>query len=75
SSETQPTLWCAIPAIEELQTTWEMKNDLPKYEIFKDTIQAGLNRIGKYYWKFDNKPVYVLTLILHPYYKLAYIKM
>ncbi|KAG2754229.1 hypothetical protein P692DRAFT_201667915, partial [Suillus brevipes Sb2] len=75
SSETQPTLWCAIPAIEELQTAWEMKLNLPKYEIYKDAIQAGLDKIGKYYRKFDDKPVYVLALVLHPYYKLAYIKM
>ena len=32
-------------------------------------------KIGKYYNKFDEKPVYVLALILHPYYKLDYIKM
>ncbi|KAG0696745.1 hypothetical protein DFH29DRAFT_1004341 [Suillus ampliporus] len=62
SSETQPTLWHTIPAIEELQTAWEMKHDLPKYEIYKDAIQAGLDKIGKYYWKFDDKPVYVLVL-------------
>ncbi|KAG2354754.1 hypothetical protein BDR07DRAFT_1382005 [Suillus spraguei] len=71
----QPTLWRAIPAIEEFQTTWEMKCDLLKYEIYKDAIQAGLDKIRKYYQKFDDKPVYVLTLILHPYYKLAYIKL
>ncbi|KAG0692014.1 hypothetical protein DFH29DRAFT_789975, partial [Suillus ampliporus] len=75
SSEKQPTLWCAIPAIEELQTTWGMKHDLPKYEMYKGAIQKGLNKLGKYYKKFDDKPVHVLALVLHPYYKLAYIKM
>jgi hypothetical protein len=39
-----------------------MKLNLPKYEIYKDAIQAGLDKIGKYYWKFDDKPVYVLAL-------------
>ena len=38
-------------------------------------IQKGLTKIGKYYSKFDEKPVYILTLVLHPYYKLDYIKM
>ncbi|KAG1736230.1 hypothetical protein EDB19DRAFT_1910373 [Suillus lakei] len=66
SSETQPTLWHAILAIKELQTAWEMKCDLPKLASTKS---------GKYYQKFDDKPVYVLVLILHPYYKLVYIKM
>ncbi|KAG1900547.1 uncharacterized protein F5891DRAFT_980142 [Suillus fuscotomentosus] len=45
------------------------------YEIYKDAIQAGLDKIRKYYWKFDNKPMYVLMLILYLYYKLAYTKM
>ncbi|KAJ8583126.1 hypothetical protein M405DRAFT_687773, partial [Rhizopogon salebrosus TDB-379] len=75
SSEKQPTLWRAIPAIEELQTAWGMKHNLPKYKIYKDAIQEGLDKLGKYYKKFDDKPVYVLALVLHPYYKLAYIKM
>ncbi|KAG1771367.1 hypothetical protein EV702DRAFT_947367, partial [Suillus placidus] len=75
SSEKQPTLWRAIPAIEELQTAWGVKYDLPKYNMYQGTIQKGLDKLGKYYKKFDDKPVYVLALILHPYYKLAYITM
>ncbi|KAG1739814.1 uncharacterized protein EDB91DRAFT_1037218, partial [Suillus paluster] len=75
SSEKQPTLWHAIPAIKELQTAWGVKHDLPKYEMYKGAIQKGLDKLGKYYKKFDNKPVYVLALVLHPYYKLAYITM
>ncbi|KAG2347026.1 hypothetical protein BDR05DRAFT_839376, partial [Suillus weaverae] len=75
SSEKQPTLWRAIPTIEELQTAWGVKYDLPKYNMYQGAIQKGLDKLGKYYKKFDDKPVYVLVLILHPYYKLAYITM
>ncbi|KAF9228572.1 hypothetical protein BS17DRAFT_655048, partial [Gyrodon lividus] len=75
SYELQPTLWHAIPAFEELQTAWEAKHDAPKYALFREAIERGLTKVGKYYNKFDNKPVYMLVLILHPYYKLAYIKM
>jgi hypothetical protein len=39
-----------------------MKLELPKYEIYKDAIQAGLDKLSKYYKKFDDKPVYVLAL-------------
>jgi hypothetical protein len=39
-----------------------MKHNLPKYKIYKDAIQEGLNKLGKYYKKFDDKPVYVLAL-------------
>ncbi|KAF9231182.1 hypothetical protein BU15DRAFT_38277, partial [Melanogaster broomeanus] len=69
------TLWCAIPAFEELQTSWEVKSQSPKFSLYKDAIRNGLNKLAKYYNKFDEKPVCVLALILHPYYKLAYIKM
>ncbi|KAG1768242.1 hypothetical protein EV702DRAFT_979533 [Suillus placidus] len=75
SSEQQTTLWRGIPAIEELQTAWEAKLTTSKYILYKDTIQKGLDKLGKYYQKFDDKPVYVLALVLHPYYKLTYIKM
>ncbi|KAG1726868.1 uncharacterized protein EDB91DRAFT_1003789, partial [Suillus paluster] len=75
SSEQHPTLWCAIPALEQLQTTWEKKWDMLRYVLYQGAIQKGLNKIGKYYRKFINKPVYVLALVLHPYYKLNYITM
>ncbi|KAG1751591.1 uncharacterized protein EDB91DRAFT_1243837 [Suillus paluster] len=45
------------------------------FALYKEAIQKGLAKIGKYYSKLDDKPVYVLALILHPYYKLAYIAM
>jgi hypothetical protein len=62
SSELQPTLWRAIPAIEELQTAWETKRDDPKYALFKPAIEQGLDKVSKYYRRFDDKPVYVLAL-------------
>ncbi|KIM52087.1 hypothetical protein SCLCIDRAFT_32920 [Scleroderma citrinum Foug A] len=43
--------------------------------LYKNVINRGLLKIGKYYSKFDKKPAYILALVLHPYYKLAYIKM
>jgi hypothetical protein len=73
SSEHKPTLWHALPAIEELQTAWEVKHDNPQYAIYKDAINDGLAKLNKYYSRFDEKPSYVLALILHPYYKLSYI--
>ncbi|KAG2065559.1 hypothetical protein BDR04DRAFT_963054, partial [Suillus decipiens] len=75
SSELQPTLWRVIPAIEELQAAWEAKHEDPKYTLFKPAIVQGLEKVNKYYRRFDEKPVYVLALVLHPYYNLDYIKM
>lgn len=92
SYEKQPALWCAIPAFEELQTAWEEKRTTQKYNLYGDALDRALQKLGKYYSKFDQKKVYVLALgmfylnhfcdiiltdclVLHPYYKLAYIKM
>ena len=41
---------------------WEAKNKNPKYTLYKNAILAGLRKIGKYYNKFDEKPVYILAL-------------
>ena len=62
SHELQPTLWHAIPAFEELQTGWETKRDSLRYVLYKGMIDRGLTKIGKYYNKFDEKPVYILAL-------------
>ncbi|KAF8190133.1 hypothetical protein BJ912DRAFT_850300, partial [Pholiota molesta] len=75
SSEKQPTLWRALPALEELQSAWEKKRDSPKYSLYKDALQVGLDKLGKYYSRLDDKPCFVLALVLHPYYKLNYIKV
>ena len=62
SHELQPTLWCAIPTFEELQMGWETKCSLPRYVLYRDAINCGLTKIGKYYSKFDKKPAYILAL-------------
>ncbi|OJT02272.1 Zinc finger BED domain-containing protein RICESLEEPER 2 [Trametes pubescens] len=74
SAETVPTIHRVIPALESLCTRWERKLDNVKYAIFHPAIRRGLDKLGKYYNKLDNSDVYVLSLLLHPYYKLSYIE-
>ncbi|GLB39419.1 hypothetical protein LshimejAT787_0605810 [Lyophyllum shimeji] len=74
SSESEPTLWRVLPALEELQTHWEEKKDDPHYALYASALDAGLQKLKKYYLLLDTKPVFVLALALHPYYKLAYIE-
>src|SRR6266404_2404001 len=62
SSKQHPTLWHAIPALEKLQTAWESKKADPKYRRYRAAIKNGLAKIGKYYTKLDEKPVYILAL-------------
>ena len=62
SDENRATLWRAIPALEELQTACEAKEEDPKYNIYRTAIRDGLAKICKYYNRLDHKPVYILAL-------------
>ncbi|KAF9235988.1 hypothetical protein BU15DRAFT_33596, partial [Melanogaster broomeanus] len=75
SDEKRPTLFRAIPAFEEIQTAWEAKQRCLWFTLYQSAICSGLDKLGKYYNWFDDKPVYILALVLHPYYKIDYIKM
>ncbi|KAH9058016.1 hypothetical protein EDB83DRAFT_2520902 [Lactarius deliciosus] len=67
--------WTRVLTVKSiLQTAWEEKCDNPQYVVYKSTINDGLAKLNKYYSWFNEKPSYVLSLILHPYYKLNYIK-
>jgi len=62
SAEKEPTLWRALPAIEELQTAWEAKRDKSSFAKYHDAINDGLEKINKYYSRFDEKPAFILAL-------------
>ena len=62
SAEKQPTLWRALPMIEELQTAWEAKCGNPHFAMYQKAINDGLEKLNKYYLWFDEKPAYILAL-------------
>lgn len=62
SSEREPTVWHALPALEELQTAWEKKRDSQQYALYKDALTDGLDKLRKYYSRLDEKPTFVLGL-------------
>jgi hypothetical protein len=62
SAEKRPTLWRALPAIEELQTAWEAKRDNRRFTVYQTAIKDGLAKLSKYYSRFDEKPAYILSL-------------
>jgi hypothetical protein len=62
SAEKRPTLWQALPAIEELQTTWEAKRDNTRFLTYRTAINNRLAKLNKYYSRFDEKPVFILAL-------------
>ena len=58
----QPTLWCVLPALEDLQSKWEKKRDSPRFDLYKDALTDGLEKLKKYYFRLDEKPSFVLAL-------------
>ena len=66
-SDQHATLWQAILAFEELQTTWESKLTQPKYALYQCVIECGLEKLRKYYNKFDDKLVFMLALGMSSY--------
>ncbi|KAG6905223.1 hypothetical protein DXG01_004110 [Tephrocybe rancida] len=54
---------------------WEDKLQKALYALYHAALRAGLVKLIKYYTHFDRKPVYILALFLHPYFKLHYIKI
>lgn len=62
SSTRVPTLHQVIPAIESLSSRWEKKSEDADYAIFHSALTCGLDKLTKYYKKFDNTRVYVLSL-------------
>ena len=55
-----------LPLIEDLQTHWEKKRDgsdgFECFAVYHAAIQDGLDKLKRYYNKFDKKPAYILTL-------------
>ena len=62
SSEKQPTLWRVLPALEDLQSKWEKKRRLPRFDPYKYALTDGLEKLKKYYFRLDDKPSFVLAL-------------
>jgi hypothetical protein len=62
SSVKYPNIYCTITAFEALQTAWKTKLASGHYSVYHDTLHDGLEKLHKYYNKFDQKPAFHLTL-------------
>ena len=62
SDKKKPSLWRAIPTFKELQMAWEAKHDSSRFRTYRSAIKEALAKLGKYYRKFDDKLVFVLSL-------------
>ena len=51
-----------LPALEDLQSKWEKKRDSLRFDLYKEALTDGLEKLKKYYFRLDEKPSFVLAL-------------
>ncbi|KAI0693257.1 hypothetical protein BC835DRAFT_1415993 [Cytidiella melzeri] len=73
SSKSILSLHLAIPALEALHNAWRLCINRPKYAAFSVALEAGAEKIAKYYDKTKNSDAYIVS-ILHPNAKGAHFK-
>ncbi|KZS88169.1 hypothetical protein SISNIDRAFT_418509 [Sistotremastrum niveocremeum HHB9708] len=74
SSDKVPTFYRLVPAVEELLTQWESKLEEEDYEDYREGLTDAIAKVRKYYCKYDDKPAIVLSMAIHPHYKLMWIE-
>lgn len=62
SSENEPSLHVAIPALEALHNAWSKRIVKDKYTAFVEPIQAGIDKLSEYYDRTGDSSAYVLSM-------------
>lgn len=65
SSETSPTLWSAIPAIERLHSAWTKARKNPNYQPFHEALDAGLTKLEGYYEKTADSDAHIIAMRMY----------
>ncbi|KAJ6616243.1 hypothetical protein B0H10DRAFT_1949272 [Mycena sp. CBHHK59/15] len=61
SSSRHPTVWCTLPLLEALAETWRNMAATEKFTDMRESINAGLNNLEKWYGKTDDTDVYFIS--------------
>ncbi|KAF7364524.1 HAT family dimerization domain-containing protein [Mycena venus] len=72
SSSRHPTVWRTLPLLEALAETWRNMAATEKFVDMRESINAGLDNLEKWYGKTDDTDVYFICLALDPNIKTAY---
>ncbi|KAJ7787567.1 ribonuclease H-like domain-containing protein [Mycena olivaceomarginata] len=72
SADMRSTLHLAIPALEQLHTTWSKHATTAKYACFWSALNEALEKVNEYYEKTSTSNVYTFAMVLDPRKKLAY---
>ncbi|KAJ3505119.1 hypothetical protein NMY22_g17694 [Coprinellus aureogranulatus] len=72
SSQTEPALSHALPALERLHKTWTALGSKSKYTRYHDALNAGVSKIATYYNKTTSVLAYNMAMVLDPALKTSY---
>ncbi|KAJ6524840.1 hypothetical protein B0H10DRAFT_2249520 [Mycena sp. CBHHK59/15] len=62
SSSKYPTVWRTLPLLEALRETWTNMAATEKFQGMRESINAGLDNLEKWYTKTDDTDVYFVCL-------------
>jgi len=62
SSDAQPSLHTALPAIEELYTKWEQASAKERYSKFKDALTAAMEKLEEYYERTAASDAHIIAM-------------
>ncbi|THG95548.1 hypothetical protein EW026_g6127 [Hermanssonia centrifuga] len=73
SSEKYSTVWRTIPTLECLQEHWEIMVKEPKFAKISFAIEAGLEKLQKWYKAVDDSAMYFICLGVYTVYSQGYL--
>lgn len=62
SSETEPTLWKAIPILECIRASWNIFAKADKFKALHSAILKGLEKLEKWYSDVKHSDAYLTSL-------------
>ncbi|KAG1795015.1 uncharacterized protein HD556DRAFT_1307627 [Suillus plorans] len=74
SSEQGPMLHLALPALESLHSAWLSRSGRIKYLDFAEGLDAGIEKIAKYYEKSSSSDAHIMVMFLDPSQKETHIR-
>ncbi|TFY77607.1 hypothetical protein EWM64_g6405 [Hericium alpestre] len=74
SSDKNPTLHLALPALEALHKVWTTRFGKAKYADFKPALEAAIAKVSEYYDLMHNHDAFIIAMLLDPVQKAKHFK-
>ncbi|KAG1866737.1 hypothetical protein F4604DRAFT_2023314 [Suillus subluteus] len=73
-SEQGQMLHLALPVLESLHSAWSLHSGCIKYLDFVEGLDAGIEKIAKYYEKLSSSDAHIMAMLLDPSQKETHIR-